>query len=779
MRKRPMFVVAWVCALAVLMGLFQYAFCFVLAIAGIIYFIVMFKEDKRKMIAIGNFLILLFFFFFIHTKCEVTFREKSYAKLEDGQFLVLQGEIDRKILENNMVHYTLVNCKYKESQGWLSCNSVILYADDEGLGVGEEVICSGKVKLWGQARNEGNFDSLKYYQSQKIDFSLKEVSVISRSYEVDSLKSFLSMFRENLIKVIGENLSEKNASIMQAMLLGDKRKLDDSVKSLYKNSGISHILAISGLHITFVGFYLFLMIKKTGVHATFNVAVCIIFLYCYCYMTGQSVSTRRAIGMLIITLLGRVLGRAEDLLNSLGFMVCFLLWENPFVVYNTGFLFSCLAILGIGLTSGIILKYIKMLYGKDLKTKRRRCVMKMIQHVAMSVGIFFFTLPLVAYTYFEIPLYGIFINLLVLPMAPFLIGTGVVALFLDVVAIGFFKELEIIIWNGIELLLSFMELVCEKISSWPNAVLLVGRPSISRLLFYIAFFIIFLGVLCVLTKCEYRSRMILFVGVFFLFGVIWVPTKSELQLNVLDVGQGLGVHVQSLNGNNLFFDGGSSDVKSVGKYRIIPFLKSKRISQIDYWFISHLDEDHCNGFLETVSEGYPIKAVIISKYVQKDDMYERVHKLLREYNIPCYYMKEYDVIDVGEGSVTCLWPSRAAENKNDGSLVLRFDGSSDFQALFPGDISFSAEDEMIREKILNPTRFLIAAHHGSNGSSGEGFLKRTNPERIVISCGEHNSYGHPGKEMIKRVRELNIQYDLTMEHGQITLKRNRVYVFSE
>jgi competence protein ComEC len=249
----------------------------------------------------------------------------------------------------------------------------------------------------------------------------------------------------------------------------------------------------------------------------------------------------------------------------------------------------------------------------------------------------------------------------------------------------------------------------------------------------------------------------------------------------LDVGQGDGIYIATGDGTRYFIDGGSSDEKNLGKYTLLPFLKSNRINRIDYWFVSHADGDHISGLMEVLESGYEISTLLVSAEAPEDENLHALLSLAKECGVMIQYMKAGDVIRTKHTQMKCLYPftemeqryPRLAEDKNEMSLVLEYYSANvkpgGFYGLFCGDISTEVEKLLVKEGMLKDVDLFKANHHGSKYSNGEVFLQEIKPEFVVISCGAGNRYGHPAPEAIHRMEAVGTEIFYTMEGGQIDL----------
>ena len=286
-------------------------------------------------------------------KQQIEFRECYLSKLSEGQTITILGKISK--IEPNSFGYQIYvsDCYLSQNSTYVPCNQVLVYASKPQLHVGEIHKITGKLQMFSTSRNEGNFDSASYYQSLKIDFAMQ----MKQNYLVAKSTSKITQtslhLKKKLANVYDSCLNEANSGIIKGMVLGDKSTLDDNIKNLYTKAGISHMLAISGLHISVIGRGLYNCLRKMGVGFSLSGIFAGSVLLFYGSMTGNSVSTRRAIGMLCIYMLGQVFGKSYDMLNGLGAMCLFLLWENPFLIDYSGFWFFVTALFGVGFVGDV------------------------------------------------------------------------------------------------------------------------------------------------------------------------------------------------------------------------------------------------------------------------------------------------------------------------------------------------------------------------------------------------------------------------------------------
>lgn len=750
-----------------------------------------FRSHKNLKRMAGRSLVLLsaFFLGINNMKSQEDFRNTYMSKIEDGREAIVFGEILKVEETDYGSRLILTDCYVSLYEANIPCNEVMVYVSSDQYRVGQIYQMKGQFHLFERARNEGNFDSALFYQSQKIDFSIYASESILLGYKENAFRDGILALKIHLENVYKNSLEEEAAGFYMGMMLGDKSLLSERTKDLFAVAGISHILAISGLHMSIIGrgFYNQLRKRKIGFLAAGVLAG--VLVLAYCYMVGNGTSAVRAVGMLLIFFFAQYIGRSYDMLNSLGAVVIYLIWDNPFLIEYSGFQFSIAALIGVGFVGQTM---------SEIAVKRNWS-----SSIWMSIGITLSTLPIVACCYYEVPLYSPFANSILLPL---LTPIFAIALF------GALAGCVIPVVGMVALipcgwLFSFYKFVCELVEGLPFGSVITGVPEMEVVVAYYA--VLFVG--CLLLKKSFAkmsndisseglAKELSFAAVMIsikklaltivCFVLILWPKPSQSEIVFLDVGQGDGIYIGSENGTTCFIDGGSSDVNQVGTYRILPFLKAHGVKRIDYWFVSHADTDHMSGLLEVMEDGYEIGYLVVSDKMPEDENKEQLLSTAEKNEISVIHMKKGDTIQTvsmqqngvhSESgiSITCLYPWENAVDRNEQSLVLLLEcldtsGAGIFKALFSGDISSEAEEQLIEEygdssKLKNVDLYK-AAHHGSKHSNSQAFLEAIQPKYCVISCGIDNSYGHPSKEAVERLSDVGTKLFYTMESGQITVE---------
>lgn len=728
------------------------------------------------------------------------------CSLQGGEDVTLLGKVGQKIQKDNYQIFYLNQNRLFYGQYSLQESRIIVYISSYGkpfqegqeeIPIGAWLRVGGELVLPSQARNPGNFDQKQYYRTQGIRYilyadSYEEIPVGKRCV-YDRLREILYQFRRRWQTLLEKEAGGKSGGVFAAILLGEKSGLDAELKEIYQKNGFGHILAISGLHLSFVGMGIYRFFRKlTGSYLAAAV-VGTVFLGLYILMIGWSVSVLRALVMFLFRAGADVAGRKNDGFTAFSAALLAVLIWRPLSVYDGGFWLSFGAVLGILLVVPVFSdaagglweeKESRRLPGEppapgwksSFREKARHARDALLQGFLASAGIQLVTMPVLLYFFFEIPVYGVFLNLLVLPLLSVLLASGFLGSFLLAARIPFgtlfFKAAQVIFW--------IYETIGKGTLCLPFARWVAGKPELWK----IGLYYFLLAVLLALWKCQIvRSRRFLLLGVSLLISVVGIRFGQigVAQVTMLDVGQGDSIFLRSADGTAYLMDGGSSDVKQVGQYRIEPFLKSEGAGTLDYVFVSHGDSDHLCGIKEMIERmqdgvGITIRTLALPEQKFWDEKLEALAGLAKEAGIRVAVMKKGQTVGkAGTMAITCLAPDSGStlEPGNEASLVLAVQCGG-FDLLLTGDVEGDGEEALtatLRQEYAKTSwEVLKAAHHGSKYSSSEDFLSIVRPKAAWISAGMDNPYGHPHEETLKRLRKYKATVRQTAEDGAIAVK---------
>ncbi len=656
--------------------------------------------------------------------------------------------------------------------------------------IGQYVKVAGTQKSFDPGRNPGEFDSRLYYSTLKIAYRIKNANILAVTGKKDTIKEGLYQIKYQLESVLDKSISSEDASIMKAIILGDKAFMDEETKSIYKDAGIIHIMAVSGLHISILGMGLYKLLRRLRIPLIPATILPIAFMFGYGQMCGMSASSVRAIVMFGVRLMAPVLGRTYDLLSALSLVEIMLLIEQPLYLYNSGFLFSFGAVVAIGFVMPAIKSLIpnaeaeKMKFSDDKESVIKTLVYKYIgSALFVSISILLVAIPVYMSFYYVYPIYSIILNLFILPLMPPLMLLGIICMLFG----SFLGILGLIPGVMIHVILRSFSLLCKVVGTLPGGKWYMGNAPKWKIVLYVAALIMF-SVLTMNQKfSKYKATITAsYLSVLFLLIINPVP---DLKITAIDVGQGDGILIRTRT-EALLIDGGSTDKNQVGKYTIIPYLKHEGVGQLDMAIVTHEDEDHISGIFEIMDDmekgGITIKNLILPDVgsSSRGSNYRMLEERARELHIPVSYISCGQGLAFNDMKLTCLNPVKdmTTDGANAYSTVL-FMEYENFTALFTGDVEEEGQAHIMKDVRANSDKLshinlLKVAHHGSRYTSDEEFLKALRPGIALISCGEGNSYGHPHRELIERLDAVGTRIYRTDKSGAITVivNNNRVYV---
>ncbi len=668
--------------------------------------------------------------------------------------------------ERMLLYGTILELSFTETSQEILLSHVYLPSDPSYQGqvlvyenqksnyhIGNQIKVTGNFQELKAARNPGQFDQKSYYEAKGIGFVVTKAETQIKSSKTDFFAQTFFDLRARLKKILKETAGEEKAALFSAMILGDKGLLQTEQKELYQSGGISHILAISGLHISLVGMAFYRLLRKWKRSYLASVLASGSFMVWYGFLVGFGVSAQRAILMFLVFLGAEYFGRSYDLISSLSMAGILILIKEPRMLFQCSFQLSFLS---VGAVGGVypILKQTFRMPGK------------IGESLLLGLSVTGVTLPCLLYWFFEWMPYSLLLNLLVVPLVPVVFLCGVSGMLL-----GSFCPFagEFFAGPGIGILTLFEGLL-KFAGGLPASRLILGRPEMIQVGIYV---ICFLAAVFWPTR-RLKPRTMAVRGFLLAAGLLMLifPMGRKGEVTVLDVGQGDSIFLRTPKGSTCLIDGGSTTESHVGRYRILPFLKSRGVAKLDYLFLTHMDADHINGaveLLESQNHGIRIRNLCLGEIVETEE--ERKIKRLAEEN-------GTKVVKISKGtrfleedfSLVCLSPPKggSGEEKNENSLVLhgKMEGIS---FLFTGDLEGRAEKVLIEEELVPEVCVLKVAHHGSGNATSEAFLDLARPKISLISCGEGNRYGHPDPELMKRLKQSGSQIYDTRSSGAITM----------
>ena len=580
---------------------------------------------------------------------------------------------------------SLKNEEKYQKRNDLHFQKLILYLPKESTGESSMPlplpgqICSvkGHFLELSPATNEGEFSLPSYYKGEGISgvFQAKTIELVRG--ESSPFAKELFTLKQSLGNRIDALFPEETAGFLKSLFLGERSGITLSEKSLYQSAGISHILAISGLHLSLLGGFFYRLLRKIKLSSLLSSLITSFFLFSYFLFIGSSHSAFRALFMLFLRFAAIQLGKGKDLLSQLSFALLFLLWLNPLSLYSIGmqcsfftlFVFFLLEerpgkavrkkkekalskickkhTLGFSKHPSLLLKFPAYL------SKLIPCLLSTLPHRLQGSFLFYLAmLPLFSLTQFSFPLYAPLLNLLLLPLLPFFFLLGAVSIFLSYLPEQDFLLLRLLSFSSrflLNLLFQIFHLFMEKSLALPFSQILLGKMQALSVMLYF----LFLYLLFFFPKAKSLS-LLLSLG-FLLSLPLYLPKPpKELEIAALDVGQGDGFVLRK--GNLVFtIDNGSTSKNLFPEQIFFPYCKAKRIQHIDYALLTHCDRDHISG-IQALLEKNPsigLSHLILPASALEDHRYDLLKRLAYNHGADVYYWQKGDELVFSEQGI-CL-----------------------------------------------------------------------------------------------------------------------------
>ena len=678
----------------------------------------------------------------------VSILENKYSKISDmpiKEMVTIISDIQEKeykkvctakIVRNNKK--ILINIKMSQ--------------DIPSIEYGDSLYIEGEFKQPEEARNYKGYNYKQYLKTKKIIGTVElEKSKILKS----SNGSFIHNIQKYIRDTINGTLTDEEGNLLLAILLGDKDKLSEDIQESFKTSNLSHMLAVSGAHVSYIILGLTYVLQNSIIGKKNGKIVCIFFLLVFMAITNFTPSVTRACIMAILTLFSSIIYRKSDVYTNISVAALITLIFNPYSLLDLGFQLS------YGGTIGIII-FIKRIQEKKSNSK----VINYIKQMALvSIYANIIIIPIMMYHFNTVSFTFIISNIMASPILGIIVITG----FLFIIASITVKPLTRLIAIFIKPILSILIKISQICSKLPFSNILVVTPYMFNVISYYAIILY-----CIKSKKNNKCKIIIcLLIVLILINFIIYIFPQKLRIFFIDVGQGDSTLIITPDKKTVLIDGGGSDSFDVGEKVLLPYLLDRRILKIDYVLISHFDTDHCGGIL-TIMEKVKVKNIIISEQAEHSENYERFKKLMIHKRIRLIEVKKGDKIKIGRYSeFKILFPTSRllSENPlNNNSIVAQFNYNN-FKMLFTGDIEKLAEQQILKaEKAEIRADILKVAHHGSKTSSIPEFIKAVRPKIALIGVGKNNTFGHPNQQTIKNLENIKCRIYRTDLQGEIIIK---------
>lgn len=592
-----------------------------------------------------------------------------------------------------------------------------------------------------------------YHQGKRIFL----IAYQDGEYEITNtsetqLKDYPAIWRQKLIGIIDAAFPEDASGFAKALLLGDRTDIDYELNTAFKISGISHIIAVSGLHVSILFGFLYLM---TGRRRVLTALVGIPAVILFAAIAGFSPSVVRASIMQCLMMLAMLWDREYDLPTALAFAALVMLAANPLVITSVSFQLSVGCMAGIFLFSERIRVW--LMDEKRLGRWNGKLTRWFSSSVSITLSAMVFTTPLVAVYFGAVSLVGIVTNLLTLWVVTY-IFYGIML----VCAVGCFHAAWasalgwLIAWP-----IRFVLLVAKTLSALPLAAVYTKSD-------YIVIWLVFCYGLLAVFLCMKKKQPVLFgsvavIGLCLALAFSWAePLMDECRVTALDVGQGQCILLQS-EGKTFLVDCGGSYAEDAAD-TASETLFSQGIDRLDGIILTHYDADHVGG-AEYLLTRISADALYLP-FTQDED---GIGEMLAHRCEGTVYVSDDLELTFGDAKLTIFAPV-SYESGNESSMCVLFQAEN-CDILITGDRGVQTERVLLQRYDIPKLDVLVVGHHGSKGSTSEELLKATTPEYAIISVGKDNPYGHPSGEVVDRLKKYNCEILRTDLYGTIVFRR--------
>ena len=524
----------------------------------------------------------------------------------------------------------------------------------------------------------------------------------------------------------------KSKSYLYTFILGDKNNIDKDIIKTYQSNGTSHLLAISGMHVSLLGFLIIFILKRLKVSNNKSLVITTLFLIFYMLLTGCSASVERSVLLFSLITINKLFKLELKLINLFILTFIIILFSNPYFIFDTGFIYS------------FTISFYLILFQKTLKDKSYLKSLFIVSLLSFSVS-----LPITLYFYYEINFLSIFINIIFVPLVSFIIFPLSLLTFF----IPFLDDLLLIITNIFELLSLFI----SKITIFK---FIIGRENIF-------FIIVYYILLTILLKSKNKKYLVMLIIVLIIEYNKNYILNNKMVISI-DVNQGDSTLVVNNDKNILIDTGGKVNLKketsNLTDTRLIPLFKSLGIRKLNYLILTHGDYDHMGEAINLVNN-FKVEKVIFN-CGEYNDLEQELIKVLDKKKIKYYScIKELNI----DNNKLYFLQTKEYDNENDNSNVI-YTELNGYKFMFMGDAGVEKENDILDKYNLFDIDVLKVGHHGSKTSSSKEFIDEINPKYSIISVGKNNRYGHPNKEALENLGGSNI-YRTDLD-GSIMFKIN-------
>lgn len=640
---------------------------------------------------------------------------------------------------------------------------------------GDTIQFTAKLRIPPDERNPGEFNYRVYLHAQDITavatvIGGENLKRIPPAVSLSMFRSALRMIRMEIRARLDMFFAPEQSNFISGLLLGDRSLIHSDIITAFTRTGTIHILSVSGTHVGMLLIILFALMGRVPLRIR---TVCIIaFLLLYMFITGNAPPVVRAVVMATALIIGAMVQRKPNPMNSLGFAALLLLVIEPGNLFLVGFQLSFAAVLSILLFFERLKILIRYVPASIVTVPLLRPLFDMF---ALTISVQIGTAPMMFYYFGSFSLISFAANMIIVPLIFIVLACSLAVIFFT------------FIWNVPATLFaatgSFILTVVMKLTEWmssvPFASVEVSRPSLIQMCIY--FVIVFYLMTATKRKILYRVSFIALsiaaIMILVRVSVILFPPTPILRITMFDVGQGDAIDIELPSKQHVLIDTGPrNDASDSGLRNILPFYKRSGIDHLAALFITHPDLDHIGGSLSII-HSMRVDRVFTSGYINHEA--KRFDSIVVVNAIPMKHLLLGDTVVIDpEVRMYVLHPSTSFVTNNfsqplepnNSSIVLML-VFKNTKILLTGDVEREGETQMVKTfgSFLRAD-VLKVGHHGSTTSTTPEFALNVRPSFAIISCGKLNKFNHPRKEVLTRLNILKAEIHRTDEEGAMILE---------
>ena len=633
-------------------------------------------------------------------------------------FIILKSEY--KDSDKNLYGTVMDYKKSKDKTTiWVKGKEKVLvnYYSDINVSYGDYIYVHGVFKKPKENGNFNLFNYKRYLLSNKINYvvTASKITIIKKNDNI-----FYTL-KNNLLKRIAS--ANKSKGYILAFLYADKSLIEKDVYTKYQKIGVSHLFAVSGMHVSLISIVLLKLLNKIKERKRYIIVS--IFLSIYLFLTNFTISMVRATFQFILFFINKSFKLNIDNSNLVILLFLILVIINPYNIYNIGFLFSFII-------SFTLIRCSKLIKGKFI-----------IKSLKTSLISFFSSMPVLINNFFEVNFLGIILNIIYIPFVSYILFP------LSLVTV-LFPSLD----NILYMFISHFEKITDFFSNIKFLSFSICKMNIFLIIMYYLIFIYILK----------RKKKLIYKIIIVIISLTFLINNGRIvnnEVSILDVGQGDSSLIR-LKNKNILIDTGGNINYDMSKNILIPYFKSVGIKKIDYLVLTHGDYDHMGEAINLV-ENFKVEKVIFNcgpYNALENELIEVLDKKKIKY-YTC--IKELNI----DNNKLHFLQTKEYDNENENSNVIYMELNG-YKFMFMGDAGIEKEKDILEKYNLSNIDVLKVGHHGSKTSSSKEFINVINPKYIIISVGKNNSYGHPNKEVLENLENSKI-YRTDLD-GSIMLK---------